>query len=196
MKTIVCTLEGISPYSQSRYYEVPSLPKESSEAKERRTWRERMHVDKNGNVLIPPMAFKNCVSSAAKYLSVRIPGKGKATYTKHFEAGVLVTDPLVLPVKKDDVEGLWLFVPSDGKRGGSKRVWKCFPLINSWRGEVTFYILDETVTKDVLVEHLEEAGKFVGLGYFRPQNNGYFGRFRVVAAKEISEPAKTGRDVK
>jgi hypothetical protein len=137
-------------------------------------------AEEAGCMIIPPMAFKNCLSECAKFLSIQIPGAGKATYTKHFEAGVLVTDGLTLPIKKDKVEGLWLFVPADGRRGSGKRVEKCFPVVQHWEGEVVYYVLDETITKDVFRKHLEEAGKFIGIGFFRPRNNGFFGRFQVV----------------
>ena len=179
MKIAKATLESVSPYGQSRYYEVPKLDKEGAKDYEARTWRERMHTDKDGRVFIPPMAFKNCISEAARYLSIQIPGKGKATYTKHFEAGVLVTEPLPLQYKKDDVSGLWLFVPASGKRGDGKRVSKCFPVIPEWSGTVEFSIFDETITQDVFRLVLEEAGKFIGIGFFRPRNNGYYGRFAV-----------------
>jgi len=184
MKTAVARLKSISPYSQSRHYTTPERgQKETPADYEKRTWRERLHVNDEGYVFMPPMAFKNCLSEAAKFLSHRIPGKGKATYTKHFEAGVLVTDALVLPIKKESVEGQWLFVPSDGKRGSGSRVDKCFPVIKEWEGDVTFFILDETIDEAAFKEHLEEAGKFIGLGYFRPRNNGFWGRFSVEAIK-------------
>lgn len=183
MKTAIVTLESTSPYSQSRHYEVEKGSKESPADYESRTWRERLHVSEDGHVLIPPMSFKNCLSEAAKFLSVQIPGKGKSTYTKHIEAGVLVTEPVKLPVKAAEVDGEWLFVPADGKRGSGKRVKKCFPVIPKWSGQVVFYILDETVTQDVFRQHLEEAGKFIGIGRFRPRNNGFYGRFKVVDVK-------------
>ena len=179
MKTAKATLKSISPISQSRYHNTPKLDKEIPNDYEARTWKERLHVDKDGHVFIPPMAFKNCIAEAAKFLSIQIPGKGKATYTKHFEAGILVTDALTLPDKKEDVQGEWLFVPADGKRGGSKRVEKCFPVIHEWSGEMTFFILDETITEPVFRQHLEAAGQFIGLGRFRPRNNGFYGRFSV-----------------
>ena len=182
MKTAVTLLESISPYSQSRFYQTPKLEKESSADYEARTWRDRMHTTEDGRVFMPPMAFKNCLAEAAKFLSIQIQGKGKATYTKHFEAGVMVVEGLTLNIKKADVAGEWFHVPSDGKRGGSKRVLKCFPVIPKWSGEVTWHILDDTITKDVFAKHLEEAGKFIGLGRFRPRNNGFYGRFSV---KEI-----------
>lgn len=183
MKTAIVTIKGVSPYSQSRKYSTEKLEKENPPDYEARTWRDRLHVNEDGNVFIPPMSFKNCLSEAAKFLAIQIPGKGKSTYTKHFEAGVLVTDALVLPIKKEDVAGEWLFVPSDGMRGSGKRVDKCFPVIHSWGGEVTFYVLDETVTEDVFKHVLEQAGAFIGIGRFRPRNNGFYGRFKVESVR-------------
>lgn len=185
MRVATATLESISPYSQSKHYEVPKLSRttgtvtESGKDYEERTWRERCHVDASGHILIPPMAFKNCLAEIAKYLSVQIPGKGKSTYTKHFEAGVMVLDGLALPETKESVSGEWLFVPSDGKRGGSKRVPKCFPVVREWKGAVTYHVLDDTITEDIFAQHLKEAGNFIGIGRFRPRNNGYYGRFKV-----------------
>jgi hypothetical protein len=185
MRICRAKLKSVSPYSQSRHYEVPKVDngKESSSNYEIRTWRERLHYLEDGTIYIPPMAFKNAMSEVAKFLSIKIEGKGAATYTKHFEAGVLVTEPLLLPIKKDDVEGEWLFVPSDGRRGGGKRVSKCFPLIREWEGVVTFYILDETITPEVFDLFLKEAGNFIGIGRFRPKNNGFYGRFEVVSTE-------------
>jgi hypothetical protein len=179
MATAIAKLKSISPYSQSRHYDLPKLDKENSKDYEARTWRERVHCGEDGKIYIPPMSFKNCLSEAAKYLSIQIPGKGKSTYTKHVEAGILVMDPLQLPIKKADVKGEWLFVPADGVRGSGKRVDKCFPVITSWAGSVTFHIFDETVTEEVFAHILGEAGKFIGIGRFRPRNNGFYGRFAV-----------------
>lgn len=179
MKRALVTLESISPYSQSRYYQTPKKEKESSADYEERTWRDRVHADRDGNLQIPPMSFKNCLAEAAKFLSMQIPGKGKATYTKHFEAGVLVNAPLTLPIKKTDVEGEWLFVPSSGRRGDGRRVQKCFPVIHQWGGEVEFLIIDDTLTEETFRYHIEQAGQLIGIGRFRPRNNGYYGRFKV-----------------
>jgi hypothetical protein len=184
MKTYIAELESVSPYSQSRFYETAKLDREQAAEYEERTWRGRMHVDSTGRVFIPPMSIKNCLSEAAKFLSVQIPGKGKSTYTKHFEAGILVTDPITLGIKADDVPGEWLFVPASGKRGDGKRVKKCFPVIHEWKGKATIYVLDEIITEKVLAEHLEKAGGFIGLGRFRPRNNGFYGRFKVTSLKQ------------
>ena len=180
MHTATVILTGVSPYSQSRHYtDPPKKEKESHRDYEARTWMHRCHYGADGKVFIPPMAFKNCLSEAAKYLSISIPGAGKSTYTKHFEAGILVLEGLSLPITQAQVKGEWLFVPADGKRGGSKRVEKCFPVIHEWEGVVTYTILDDKITKDVFSRVLTEAGNFIGIGRFRPRNNGYYGRFSV-----------------
>lgn len=184
MRQFRVKLESISPLSQSRYHGTEKFEKETHEDYEKRTWKNKCHINEDGYVFLPPMYFKNCLSATAKYLSMQIPGKGKSTYTKHFEAGVLVTEPLVLDLKAEDIKGEWLHVPSDGMRGGTKRVLKCFPYIPNWSGEVDFYILDDTITLDVFKYHVEQAGKFTGIGRFRPRNNGFYGRFEV---KEITE---------
>ena len=182
MREVIAHLKSISPYSQSRHYskdDVPPLAKERADDYEKRTWRHRMHASGEGYIFIPPMAFKNLVSEIAKYLGEQIHGKGKSTYTKHFESGVMVIEGLQLPFKQDAVAGEWLFVPASGRRGDGNRVLKCFPLIPEWHGRVTFHILDDTITEEVFARHLEQAGKFVGIGRFRPRNNGYYGRFAV-----------------
>jgi hypothetical protein len=185
MKTAVCTLKSASAYSQSRHYtdEVPKLNKESPSDYEKRTWRDRCHFNEAGNVIIPPMSFKKCLEESAQFLGEKIQGKGQSTWSKHFLAGVLVLEPLVLPVKKEELKCEWLYVPSDGKRGGPKRVSKCFPIIHEWSGKITFTILDELITEDVFKHHLEQAGTFIGIGRFRPRNGGFYGRFIVEKVK-------------
>jgi hypothetical protein len=189
MKTVIVELESISPYSQSKHYEVEKLNKgkEMMRDYEARTWRERMHYDEHDNVFIPCMAFKNCLSEAAKFLNIRVEGEGKATWTKNFEAGVMVLDNVPLGVKKGDAQCEWNFVPSDGKRGSGKRVNKCFPLFSHWKGIVKFHIIDEKITAEIFEKVLNEAGQLIGIGRFRPRNNGFYGRFKVNSIEWLKE---------
>lgn len=181
MKLAIATLESVTPYSQSRHYNVAKVRRELPKAYEERTWRERCHVTKDGNIFIPPMAFAASLKEAARYLTIPIPGQGKSTFTKNFEAGIMVAEGLTLPVKKDEVQGEWLFVPSNGQPGGARRVEKCFPLIPKWSGEVGYYIVDDIITEDVFSRVLDCSGSLIGIGRFRPRNRGYYGRFKVKA---------------
>jgi len=178
-----CTADliGTSPFQFGKPIITPRRSKERPDQHEERTWRERMHVNSDGIVFIPRMALKLCLDEIAKFLSEKIPGKGNATYTKHFRAGIMVMEDMVLGVKADDVEPNRLFVPSDGKQGGGKRVWKFFPTLWTWKTHCDFIILDELLRGDteLVRRYLQEAGKFIGLGSFAPRNGGYFGRFNV-----------------
>jgi hypothetical protein len=195
MKTVVASVEGLSPYSQSRSYDVDHLQGEGFEDYEKRTWRERLHVDPAGEVFIPPMAFKNALAETAKFLSLGVPGKGKATYTKHFEAGVLAVEPARLGIKAADVGCERLFVPADGRAGSGKRVHKYFPIIPAgWKADFAFLVLDETVlqtwpaTGETVFQFvLERCGQFVGIGRFRPRNRGFYGRFAVREVVTLSD---------
>jgi len=179
MKLAIATLKSISPYSQSRYHDTPKKEKELPDDYELRTWRERCHADDTGSLFIPPMTFKNCLQEAARFLSMKIKGQRNATWTKHFEAGVLVMDGLSLPEKKDTVPGESFFMNADGVPGSRTRVKRTYPVIRQWSGQVTFHILDDLITEESFREHLETAGNLIGIGRFRPRNRGYYGRFKV-----------------
>ena len=183
MRQVIVTFKGTSPYSQGKFNNSPDLPNESKAEKEVRTWREKLHYDQNGQVFIPPMQFAISLKEAAKYMSIQIPGKGKSTYTKNFEAGVMVTEPVFLNIHKDDVQSEALYVPSDGKKGGTTRVTKYFPIIHNWTGSVRYLVLDDVITEDVFRKVVETSGLLIGVGRFRPRNGGYYGRFEVVDFK-------------
>jgi hypothetical protein len=179
MRTVKVKIKGVSPIAFSKHYEVPRLEKESDEDYEDRTWRNRAHVDKEGQVVINPTMFKNMLYDVAKFLSETIKGKGKQTWTKHFESGILVVDPAPLGIKVTDISDEYLFVPSGGIRGSGRRVWKHFPVIHNWEAQFTVFILDDTITEPIFERYVHEAGKFIGLGFFRPGRGGTKGRFSV-----------------
>lgn len=188
MKTVRAKLRSVSPYSQSRPVSTVKPSGKSNDAHEEETWREKIHSDSKGMVFIPPMAFKNCLSETAKYLSETVPGKGKATYTKHFDAGVMVIEPIMLGIKAADVECERLFLPSNGEKGGGKRVWKHCPIITDWSGTVEIVLLDPILIDkpEKVHEYLTKAGQFIGVGRFRPRNGGYYGRFVVDSFEVVS----------
>lgn len=179
-KLVTVQLESLAPYSQSRKHDTPKIEKETADAHEQRTWREKCSVNDNGEIVIPAMAFKQALDCVAKRLGDQIPGKGKATYTKHFKGGVICQNDVAIGWMKDTVPAITISANSDGVRGSGKRVSRTFPQVPNWKGTATFAILDDTVTPKVFERHLEEAGRFIGIGRFRPENGGLNGRFRAV----------------
>lgn len=119
---------------------------------------------------------------------LKLKKRGQETYTKHFEAGVAVFEPVPLGIHKDDVPFERLFLNLDGKRGSGQRGFKHYPYIEAgWKADVQFTIIDETVlqryagNQDLTVfEHvLRSAGVYIGIGRWRPRNRGLYGRFAV-----------------
>ena len=179
-----CDLVSISPYSQSKAIET-ARGNTPADEHEKNTWRERIHRDEKGFVIIPPMAFVNNIQRAAKYSGMKVKGQRNATYTKHFNSGVMVVEPAIIYNENgsrylaDEVPYDYLFVPSDGKPGGGSRVFKYFPRINNWTATVQYHIIDEVITKEAFSQILVIGGNLIGIGRFRPENRGYYGRFTV-----------------
>jgi len=179
MKIADASLVSLSSYSQSRKHNESRKDKEPWEDYEERTWRLRQHVAPDGHVFIPPMSFAFSIQTAAQYLSMPIPGKGQSKYTKHFKSGIIVPEGPVLPDLAAEVRGEWFDMHANGRRGSGTRVPRCYPMIDHWEAEVTYYVLDDQIPTEVFEYHLREAGNFIGIGRFRPENGGFNGRFRV-----------------
>lgn len=178
-------IELVTPYCQSRFHNTPKLNKESADAYEKRTWRERLHVDENDQIVIPGLAFANCIKNAARHLKQQIPGKGKTQWTKYFEAGIVVLEDIPTGVMKHEAIEKQMFVPSTGVRGDGKRVMKSYPILvptekSPIKLTVPFRINDETITAEVFAYHLMQAGSLIGVGSFRVANCGTFGQFDVL----------------
>lgn len=178
-KIATCNLKSEGPYIQGKAFVSQKEERETHEEYEKRSWKERCHVTDKGNIFIPASQFSNSLKNAAGYLSMKIKGQGPMKYTQKFKSGTMVIDDLILPLNVKDVEGRWQFVPSDGKKGGSTRVHKCFPEIPSWEGAVTYYIIDDIITEEVFKKVLIASGVLIGIGVYRPQNGGTAGRFSV-----------------
>ena len=185
MKRLECAIKSTSKVAFSKATGLEREQNEDWRAFEERTWHEKTHVDEKGNVIIPPSMFKGAISAAVKYLNIKIPGERNATFTKNFAAGVIVENNIELKVKRNKLQGEWIYVPSDGKPGGSSRVYKHFPFVESWEGNLIILILDPKITIDVFEKVLVASGLFIGIGFWRPQKGGSNGRFEVLSVKEI-----------
>lgn len=184
-------LESVSPFSSSKIHDTPKSAKESYDAYEKRTWREKAHFTQDGYVEIPAMAFKFALMDAAAYLGERVPEKGMKTWTQYFISAVLIESGIVLPLLKKDLESVTLSCHANGSRKSGKRVRRTFPYIKSWKGDLVVQVFDETITREIFARVFAHAGTFIGIGRFRPQNGGFNGRFHVVKIdwKKMAEAA-------
>jgi hypothetical protein len=186
MPTATLTIEGLSPLTQSRQHGEDRLASEvgnaGADTYERRTWKNKNHIDpETRSIAIPASGFKFALASGARYSKEQIPGQGKATWTKKFEAGVAIYSDIVTDALEDSVYPITIQANTDGMRGSGKRVPRIFPQIaKGWKAQVEIDILDPIITEELLVRMTDLAGKYVGVGQYRPENGGTNGRFRVV----------------
>lgn len=187
LRILTVTIEGTTTYSQSRAFDQESLHEdwrkrsdETHDAYDARAWREKCTTDETGQIVVPAAAFKQAFDSAAKMLSIQIPGKGKATYTKEVVRGITVFGALPLGVLKDEAVPVRIHANADGIRGSGKRVFKTFPSVPApWGGELEIAVISETIPVDVVERVVKASGRYVGVGRFRPENGGTNGRYSV-----------------
>jgi hypothetical protein len=164
---------------------------------EERTWEQKVRTTKDGQLFLQPFALKNALESAARWLSMSIPGEGKKTFTKRFTSGILIVEKMLLTDSKGkalvigNVDPVRIFAPSDGKRGSGRRVFRIFPTVREWQTTAEIMIFDNKITEPVLEKHLVAAGRFTGFGSMRVENGGINGRFAVEGLKvaEVDELA-------
>lgn len=179
-------IEGVTPLLFGGMIDRNAFPKKSRESHddyERRTWRERAHASPDGRLYVPALALKRMFESTARQQGDRIKGAGMKTWTSKMRTGLqaecdMALDPATL---KNEVTALWKSVPADGKPGGAKRVPRAFPIVASWGGEFSVLLLDSSIQPEILENYARKAGILNGLGTWRPQTGGNFGRFRVTS---------------
>jgi hypothetical protein len=172
------TLESMTPYSQSRQHGEPFLENESADAHDKRTWRARLTVE-NGTVRIPVKAITDALVDAAGYTGIKIQGGRGKTWKAKFQSGIAIFENPDLGIKPDDVPYIDLPSDANGKRGSGTRVMRRFPMINQWRATFDVHILDPVITEEIFTKVMNDAGLFIGIGRYRPQNRGTNGRFKL-----------------
>jgi hypothetical protein len=185
--TAVITLRSTAPYSQSRKHDTPKLEGEGSDAHEKRTWKERMHVrvfnrgkaNERTSVVMPAAGINQALAAAAKFLNRKIEGQRNATWTKHFVAGVAVTSDIDLNINPEDARCQAINAHANGVRGSGTRVTRFFPTFDEWEATFEVMVLDPLITEAIFTEVLQAAGLFVGVGQHRPEQLGTNGRWEV-----------------
>lgn len=128
----------------------------------------------DGSLCIPSFAFRGALLSAAKGRKV-----GKSFATTLVKGSVFVTsemtqllDPDGNPIKDYEIDMRRAMV-------GNAGITRCRPKIDPWSADVTFEYDDDFIHEDHIYELMDIAGRTVGVGDFRPEKSGPFGRFVV-----------------
>lgn len=143
----------------------------------------------SGQLCIPTAGFRAGIVSASKSFK-----KGRSslkTFVAHIqptERLAVINDPATTkPVTKYEIDVQRVVIK------GSGAILRARPRFDSWMVSISFEFDHTLVTADVLEQILTDAGSRFGVGDFRPERNGWFGRYGIVGSS-VSIEAK--QDVK
>ena len=129
---------------------------------------------KDGRCFIPAEQMRIAMINGGTYLKSKVGTKTKSM--KGIIAAVLQINPeqITLP-DYDEIDKR-----SAVNRNVKARVMVVRPKWTTWQAEFDMVLDNGTLTKEMLTELVTVTGNYVGIGSYRPTNNGYFGRFKLV----------------
>lgn len=184
MKTIQVEIEGVTPLLCNRFTDAAQMaatngnrmatigdkgtPMEQAQAK--------LYVGHDSKPMIPQPNLFRCIIDAGKYFK---NGKSKVTTQKSSLIPACVEIVGVeLPIRHKEpwtVDTRAVRIPSTGGRILCHR-----PCFHDWRISFSMNCDTELMSVKLLREIVDAAGKRIGLGDFRPDCKGPYGRFTVI----------------
>lgn len=181
---VECKIQGVTPLLMNRFTEAnevrvssgrsPIVGGESGTPRDQATLKA--YREEKGDLYIPGPNIFSCIIQAGKFHKV---GKSKVTTQKSslVPAGVCVLD-IVCPLKTKnfEVDSRSVVIPSTGGRIMCHR-----PRLDNWELIFNLEIDTEIFKVDFVRQLVDDAGKRIGLGDYRPDRKGPFGKFVVAS---------------
>jgi hypothetical protein len=189
MKDYKVKIKGITPYMQHR---MDDLKLEQWE-KQRGPIHERPEVNRedavraeyhcfrnmDGKCYIPSDHLRGALIGAGSYVKAKVGGRSKSMKVLVAAMFVISPDQILLP-DYDAIDKR-----SAVNRNIKGRVISIRPKWTNWEAELNLNVYESTITNETITQLFEYAGNLVGIGSFRPTNNGLFGRFELTELTEI-----------
>jgi hypothetical protein len=183
MKKIGVEIKGISPYLMNAFGMEDAGKTEKQDIGSKDYSNEattKLYKLPNGEIYVPSTQVHSSLMEAGKQL--KVVGKGKSTYSKLFGSFIVVSpDVLVMLNQTWEVDKRAVVVPAT-----KGRVIRYRPKFTDWGLKFTLDILDDGIPISAVKQGLDTAGAYCGIGDFRPQKKGPFGRFIVTSFKEVT----------
>lgn len=183
MKSIEVTIEGTTPLLCNRFTDAAQMaatngtriasvgergsPQDQAQA--------RLYLGHDGKPMVPQPNLFRCLIDAGKFFK---NGKSKvSTQKSSLIPACLEIEGLEVPIKHNDpwtVDTRPVRIPSTGGRILCHR-----PCFNDWRLSFTLNVDTDMISVKLVRDLVDAAGKRIGLGDFRPDCKGPFGKFVV-----------------
>lgn len=180
MRKIEVEIKGQSPYLMHKFGEDEAdiKGKKSIAEKDYASEVEKaLYRSPEGEIYVPSAQIKGCLIEAGK--NFKVAGKGKSNYSKLFGA-FLIVEPDTIPMVNQE----WI---TDARAVVIQRarIIRYRPKFMEWGLKFTLTIMEDEIPVETVKNALDHAGNYVGIGDFRPQKKGSFGRFIVTSFKEV-----------
>lgn len=142
--------------------------------------RAEFHAYRNGDgkLFIPSEQLRIAFINGGTYLKSKVGVRTKSM--KSIIAAVLMITPEEIILPEYDV----IDKRSAVNKNVKARVMVVRPKWTTWKAEFDMVLDNNTLTEQLLTELITTTGNYVGIGSYRPTNNGYFGRFKLVTLKK------------
>ena len=181
MKTYNVAITGISPLLMNRPSTlIGDIAKEKTQTEESpvQSAEKKLYINDEKKLYQPETHIKGALVEAGK--DQKVVGKGKSTYSKIVGYAVEI-NPFEIIHKKQKWTPYSVLAVNPSTRG---RNLLHRPMLKEWELEFAITFDEEQIPASILKEILERAGKFVGIGDWRPAKKGRFGKFQVTSFKE------------
>ncbi len=185
MKLYRVEIEGLSPLLMHRFGEkaMAQLSKGTSKAiqhsddKPKDIAEEHAYRIKSTKELYIPMEH---ILSSMRYAG-KLHKIGRRSASPLVPAGIFIREEAI-GLKQKDYK---IDVRTGVNQNTKMRVVIYRPRLDKWKASFTMEV-DETIfNKELVLDILTDAGKKIGIGSFRPQKSGSFGRFMVTKYEEL-----------
>jgi hypothetical protein len=135
--------------------------------------------DDKGILYIPSEHIKGSLINAGSFIKAKVGNSSKSM--TNIVAGMFYVQPEKLPISQ---------VFEIDKRSAvntniKARVITIRPKWKDWKTSFKIIVDNDTITSSTVKKLVEYAGQYVGIGSFRPQHKGAFGRFTITKFQEI-----------
>lgn len=175
-------LNGASPLLQNRFTGADEIGTKTTKRKVETTKENKVedtiYMTSDGKIYQPSDSIKQALIEAGKAFK-----KGKSNLSKTFASFVLVEpEAIIHSNQKWMTDRRAVVIPST--RG---RVMRNRARIEKWKLKFEITILDDSeIDEKTLHDALDYAGHYIGIGDYRPQKKGMFGRFITSSISKVS----------
>jgi hypothetical protein len=192
MKQYQVKITGVTPYMQHRMddikleqweklrgpiHERPEVAHEDAVRAEYHCYRSA-----DGVCYIPSDHIRGALIAAGSFVKSKVGGRSKSMKTIVAAMFMPVPEQIALP-DYDAIDKR-----SAVNQNIKGRVITVRPKWTKWEVIFVLQVDEDSISLDAISQIIEYAGKYVGIGSFRPVNNGLFGRFSLHSIELIQTP--------